>query len=101
VAESDQWTGQRRAAVVLELLQGRTTPEEASRRYGLAAEELVRWQKRFLEGAEQALDPTNPHSGRAAEVVRDLYAKIGAQAMEIENLKKQLGNTSPSATATG
>ena len=84
------WSGQRRAALVMELLQGRTTPDEVFRRYGLAAEELAGWQRRFLEGGEQALDPTLQQYGPAPGVFRDLYAKIGAQAMEIEDLKNQL-----------
>jgi serine/threonine-protein kinase len=54
--DPERWSGRRKAALVLEVLQGRTTAAEACRRYGLAAEELEGWRKRFLKGAEQALD---------------------------------------------
>jgi serine/threonine protein kinase len=84
------WSGQRRAALVMELLRGQLAPEDACERHGLAAEELARWQRRFLEGAEQALDPMQQRDGTAPAAFNDLYAKIGAQAMEIEELKKQL-----------
>jgi serine/threonine protein kinase len=90
VDEPSHWSGRRRAALVMEVLQGRMTPAEVSHRHGLTAEEMERWQRRFLEGAEEALDPTLRQDGPAPEVVRNLYAKIGAQAMEIEDLKKQL-----------
>jgi serine/threonine protein kinase len=91
--EPTLWSGQRRAHLVMELLQSRTTPDEVFRRYGLPAEELAGWQRRFLEGAEQALDPTLQQYGPAPGVFRDLYAKIGVQAMEIEDLKKQLAKS--------
>jgi serine/threonine protein kinase len=88
--EPSHWSGQRRAALVMEVLQGRTTPDDVLRQHGLSADELARWQRRFLEGAEQALDPTSQRDDPAPEALRDLYAKIGAQAMQIEVLKKQL-----------
>jgi serine/threonine protein kinase len=80
-----RWDANRKAALVLEVLQGRASASEACTRHGLAVEEFERWRQRFLDGATQALDP----SAAPVEDVRELYAKIGAQAMEIETLKSR------------
>jgi serine/threonine protein kinase len=92
--ESDpaQWDGRRRAALVLEVLQGRVNAPDACLRDGLAGAEFERWRQRFLEGAEQALDPSSANSTAPAEIIRELHAQIGAQAMEIQALKKRLGD---------
>lgn len=84
------WDARRRAALVLEMVQGKTTAAEASARYGLAITELERWGQRFLEGAELALDPALPRQVSLADKLRDLHACVGSQAMEIESLKKRL-----------
>jgi serine/threonine protein kinase len=49
------WDGPRKAALVLDILRGKTTPAEAQQRWGLAPAELQRWQESFLAGAERAL----------------------------------------------
>jgi hypothetical protein len=79
----------------MDLIQGRTTPDDVMKQYGLTAEELERWQQRFLEGAEQALDPASQRNGVALGPLRDLYAKIGAQAMQIEDLRKLVAKNRP------
>jgi serine/threonine protein kinase len=89
-----RWDGRRKADVVLEVLTGKVTPEEACRRYGVSADELERWQARFLEGATRALESPNAFAGQ--EKLRELHAKIGSQAMEIESLRKQLAEAAGS-----
>jgi serine/threonine-protein kinase len=59
VEEPRQWEGRRKAALVLEILQGRSNAAEVCARWGLSADELQRWQQCFLAGAEQALDRLN------------------------------------------
>jgi serine/threonine-protein kinase len=49
------WEGARKAALVLDVLSGKTTPAEVQQRWGLAPAELQRWQECFLAGAERAL----------------------------------------------
>jgi serine/threonine protein kinase len=85
-AEAAQWDGRRRAALVLEVLQGLLTPAEACTRNHLSSAEFECWRQRFLDGGEQALDPD-----ASPATIRDLHAQIGAQAMEIQHLKKRLG----------
>src|SRR5262249_31292986 len=82
--EPKPWDAKSKAALVLEVLQGKTTAAEACAREGLAVEEVERWRQRFLEGAERALDPS------ADPTLQELHADIGAQAMEIKALKQQL-----------
>jgi serine/threonine-protein kinase len=85
-----QWDSRRKAGLVLEVLQGRITAPDACSRHGLPTAEFERWRQRFLEGAEQALDPASSNATANAEIIRDLHAQIGAQAMEIQALKKRL-----------
>jgi serine/threonine-protein kinase len=91
VEKPADWDGKRKAAVVLEVLRGRSTPAAACARHGLTAAELQAWQRRFLEAAERALDPKAAAEANADEQLRELHSKIGAQAMELEALKKRLG----------
>jgi serine/threonine protein kinase len=49
------WTAKRKAEVVLQVLQGKISSKDACTQHRLALEELERWQQRFLDGAEQAL----------------------------------------------
>jgi eukaryotic-like serine/threonine-protein kinase len=83
------WDGRRKAGLVLTVLRGQATVADVCTRHGLTVEEFERWQQRFLEGAEQALEPGE--EGKVfQETPRDLHEKIGTQAMEIERLKKRL-----------
>jgi eukaryotic-like serine/threonine-protein kinase len=86
------WSGQHKAALVLDVLQGRTSAGEVCTQSGLDPEEFEKWQQRFLEAAQQALDPTaDSREDDRAELIRELHAQIGAQAMAIQGLKKRLG----------
>ena len=85
--EPTAWEPHRKSMVVLEILQGKLSVPDACTQHGLSVEELEHWRIRFLEGGRNSLDP----NAGTAESVRDLHAKIGAQAMEIETLKRQLG----------
>jgi serine/threonine-protein kinase len=82
--EPKPWDARSKAALVLEVLQGKATAEQACAREGLAADEFERWRQRFLEGAERALE------GSAGPTLQELHAEIGAQALEIKALKQQL-----------
>lgn len=53
--EVQRWTAKRRAALVLEILKGKTTIAEAARTHGLTVAEVERWKERFLSEAENAL----------------------------------------------
>jgi serine/threonine protein kinase len=78
------WDASQKASLVLLVLQGSMSSEEACQKNGIAPEEFERWRKCFVDGGRQAFE--------TPDVLRDLHARIGTQAMEIETLKKQLAS---------
>jgi serine/threonine protein kinase len=77
VDDPEQWPAERKAAQVLEVLSGKAQPTPAAER----------WLRTFVDAGTRALDPD---AADAAEQVKELHATIGAQAMEIERLKRKL-----------
>jgi transposase-like protein len=53
--EIKRWTAQRKSAVVLEIIRGKTTIAEASRQFDLAPSEIERWVEDGKRGMENAL----------------------------------------------
>jgi len=49
-----RWTSGRRAALVLSILKGETSVQEATREPGLTVAEIEDWSDRFLLAAENA-----------------------------------------------
>lgn len=91
VEESDvkRWTAKRRVALVLEILRGDTSSQEAARKHGLTVAEIEEWKERFLTGAENALKskPLDEEALREAEV-KKLKQKIGELVMDMDILKE-------------
>lgn len=92
-ASSPRWDGRRRAALVLSIFKGVVDLPEAAVRYGIPIEELRRWQQRFLEGAEQALEYETLDNRSFSDHFRDLHVKLGAQTLEIEALRKRVASS--------
>lgn len=90
--EPPPWNGRRKAAVVMSILQGELDLPEAAARHAIPVGVMETWRQRFLEGAEQALDPATPQDRPFADHVRDLHATIARQAVKIEKLKTKLGS---------
>jgi transposase-like protein len=84
-----RWTAKRKAAVVLDLIKGVTTPAEVSRKHGLTVAEIEGWLEGGLRGLEDRLrsNPRDQEAAWAAEK-KELYAKIGELTLEKEILKK-------------
>ena len=57
VMEEDikRWTARRKAALVLEIIQGKTTVAEASRSFDLPPSEIEQWVEDGKRGMENAL----------------------------------------------
>jgi len=53
--DMQRWTAKRRAALVLAILRGDTSIQEAARRHDLTMAEVEEWKDRFLLAAENAL----------------------------------------------
>lgn len=63
-----RWTAKRRMALVLQILQGEASPQEAARKHGLKVSEVQEWKDRFLSSAE------NSPSSRPRDVELPLLA---------------------------
>lgn len=83
-----RWTAKRKAAVVLDLIRGKTTPAEVARENALTVAEVERWRADFLEGGQEQLR-SHPRDAEASFAARekDLLAKVGQLTMDIEILK--------------
>src|SRR3546814_7341044 len=53
--EVKRWTAKRKSALVLDIIQGKTTVAEASRSYDLAPSEIENWLDDAKRGMENAL----------------------------------------------
>lgn len=58
-----RWTAKRKSALVIEIIQGKTTVAEASRSYDLAPSEIENWVDDARKGMESALRTTPLMSG--------------------------------------
>ena len=50
-----RWTAKRRSALVMSIIKGETSVQEAARKHGLTVAEIESWKERFLFAAENAL----------------------------------------------
>jgi transposase-like protein len=88
-----RWTAGRKAAVVLDLIKGKSTPADVARQHALTIAEVETWLERFTEGGKEFLRavPRDTESRFEAEK-KDLHAHcmvaIGEQALQIDALKK-------------
>jgi len=94
VAEEDfegiqRWTARRRTALVLQLIRGETSAQEAARKHGLTVAEVEDWREKFLTGAENALR-SKPRDEEAvkAEEIRRLKQKIGELVLDNDILRE-------------
>ena len=87
--EIKRWTAPRRAALVLQLLRGETTPNEAARKYDLKPGDILAWKDAFLAAGERGLK-SNPNDElhEKDRKIDNLHRKIGEMTMDIEILKK-------------
>ena len=83
-----RWTAKRRTALVLSILRGDTSAQEAARQHGLTVAEIEQWRDRFLLGAENALrsKPRDEEALKEEEIKR-LKQKVGELVMDNDILK--------------
>jgi len=91
VMEDDikRWTGKRKAALVLEILQGRTTVAEASRSFDLPPSEIEEWVEDAKKGMENALR-SKPLEVREQyeRQLKELQEAYGEAMLELRARKK-------------
>lgn len=91
IPESVQrWTAKRRTdALVVSILKGETSVQEAARKHGLTVAEIEDWKEKFLLGAENALR-SKPRAEEALkdEQIKRLKQKVGELVLDIDILKE-------------
>jgi len=89
--EIKRWTAKRKAALVLSILRGETSIQEAARKHGLTVAEIEDWKEKFLLAAENALR-SRPKDEEALkeEQIKRLKQKIGELVLDIDILKEAM-----------
>jgi transposase-like protein len=84
-----RWTTKRKAALVLSIVKGETSIQEAAQQHGLTVAEIEDWKERFFLGAENALraKPKDDEALRE-EQIKKLKQKIGDLVMDIDILRE-------------
>jgi len=87
--EIKRWTARRKAALVLEIIQRKTTVAEASRAHDLPPSEIEAWVEDAKKGMENALR-ANPQDVREQyeKQLKDLQEAYGEAMLELRARKK-------------
>ena len=87
--EIKRWTAKRKTALVLEIIQGKTSASEASRTYDLPPSEIESWMEDGRRGMENALK-ANPQDVREQyeRQLKDLQEAYGEAMLELRARKK-------------
>jgi len=84
-----RWTARRKSALVLDIIQGKTTVAEASRAYDLSPSEVEGWVEDGKRGMENALR-ANPLDVKEQyeRQIKDLQEAYGEAMLELRARKK-------------
>ena len=87
--EIKRWTARRKSALVLDIIQGKTTVSESSRQFDLPPSEIESWIEQAKSGMENALK-ANPQDVREQyeKQLRDLQEAYGEAMLELRARKK-------------
>lgn len=86
--EIKRWTSRRKAAVVMDIIKGKTTATEVARSHDLTVGEVEQWMDDFVSMGTEALR-SHPRDAEARHKAKekDLLAKIGDLTMQMEVYK--------------
>src|ERR1700740_1807140 len=87
--EIKRWTAKRKSALVLKIIQGKTTVSEASRAFDLSPSEIENWVDDAKRGMENALR-ANPLDVREQyeKQIKELQEAYGEAMLELRVRKK-------------
>ncbi|MDE1716238.1 DUF1153 domain-containing protein [Chromobacterium amazonense] len=87
--EIKRWTAKRKAALVMEIIQGKTTVAEASRSFDLTPSEVEEWVDEAKRGMENALR-AKPMGIREQyeKQIKDLQEAYGEAMLQLRARKK-------------
>ena len=92
MAQRRERTGEFKVKIVLEALKGQKTINEIASRYGVHPVQVTQWKKQVLEELPVVFSDRRGRAMREAEEERArLYEQIGRLKVELEWLKKKLG----------
>jgi transposase-like protein len=86
-----RWTAKRKAAVVMEIIKGKTTPADVARKQGnVTVGEIEKWVDEFQKAGEERMRsrPRDLEAQFEAEK-QTLHAKIGELTLMNDALKKR------------
>ena len=88
-SDVQRWTAKRKAAVVIELLKGKTTAAEMARQHDLTVGEVERWRDDFITQGTEGLrsHPRDLAEQHEAEKQK-LLAKVGELTLAVDVFKK-------------
>ena len=86
-----RWTARRRSALVVSILKGETSVQEAARKHGLTVAEIEEWRDRALLAMENALR-TRPkdEEGLKEEEIKRLKQKVGELVLDLDIVKEAM-----------
>src|SRR5660398_101577 len=85
--EVQRWTAKRRTALIVSIIRGETSVQEAARKYGLTVAEVEDWREKFLSGAENALrSKPRDEEAQKDEQIKKLKQKVGELVLEMDIL---------------
>jgi transposase len=79
-----------KAKVALAALKGEETLAQLAERFDVHPNQITQWRSQLLEGATEVFSSGNPAKQEGPNL-KDLHAKIGQQALEIDFLAGALG----------
>ncbi|WP_439766313.1 transposase [Falsigemmobacter intermedius] len=84
-----RWTAKRKTALVIEIIQGKTTVSEASRSFDLSPSEIESWVDDAKKGMENSLraNPLDIHA-QYEKQLRELQEAYGEAMLELRARKK-------------
>src|SRR5512134_243053 len=84
-----RWTARRRSALVVSILRGETSVQEAARSHGLTVSEVEEWKEKYLAAGENALrSRPRDEDGLKDEQIKRLKQKVGELVLDIDILKE-------------
>lgn len=93
--EIKRWTAKRKSALVLEIIQGKTTVAEASRAYDLPPSEIESWVEDGKKGMENALRSSpqdiREHYERQLKELQEAYGEAMLELRARKKLQSLLG----------
>ena len=84
-----RWTAKRKMALVMDIIQGKTSVSEASRAYDLSPSEVENWVDEAKRGMENALkSKPNEVKELYEKQIKDLQEAYGEAMLELRSRKK-------------